>query len=104
MSKIFETAETFEIYGDAVDQEWIFKNRLRIEEETMDEMRRQGLIPVLDLSEGIKHEYNVETERFNYTLNIPGFRHPRAQDYLGIISAQALLINHDMTQVSVVEL
>lgn len=102
--KIVSEAEGYIVTGTADDNAWVYKNREFIEEYARDEMRNQGLIPVLDGVSNFSVSFDAETEKFSYEVTIPGYRHGKANEYVGILAQQALLISKDMEQVSVVEL
>lgn len=102
--KILSESVPYVVTGAAEDNAWVYKNREFIESYARDEMRSQGYIPVLDAATNFEVSFNAESEVFNYTVAIPGYKHDNAKDYIGIIAEQGLLVGQDMERVSVIEL
>jgi hypothetical protein len=102
--KILTEAVPYKVDGIAEDNAWVYKNRSFIESYAIDEMRNQGYIPVLDAVSEFQVSFDAETEKFNYTVSIPGYKHERASEFAGILANQALLVGMNMEKVSVIEL
>lgn len=102
--KILSESVPYVVKGVAQDNAWIYKNRDFIESYARDEMRQQGFIPVLDAIGNFEVSFDAESEQFNYTVSLSGYRHQDANKYMGIMAEQGLLLGEDMQKVSVVEL
>ena len=105
LQQILTKAEPYVFEGEALDNAWILKNRQMIEQYAIDEMRNDGYVPILDSSSGLEISFDQEREIFKYNLKIYGYKlGAEANNYMGILQDECLLVANDMQAVSIIEL
>lgn len=97
--------EIYEIQGKAMDNAWLAKNRILLEEHAIDEMRQHGLVPVMDISPGLTSSFNEEEEIFEFKITMYGYdMGEQASQYMGIILNDGLLISKDAKKVAICDI
>ena len=105
MQKVLDSVVDYTVPGTAIDHEWILRNQNSLEGYALEEMRKSGLIPVLDISPGLTYEYDAEKEVFNYVVTLKGIVTPdgRPTKAWGIMVGRGVLIGERGQTVSLVD-
>lgn len=99
VTKVQDGIELYEVVGTALDNAWLAKNRDMLEDHAVEDMRDNGLIPVLDISPGLSSCFLAEQEIFEFRIHIYGFKvgKEKSREYLGILINDGLIVNKDAT-------
>lgn len=104
LTKVLENLQDFVVDGEAVDHEWLIKNRNLLEDYAILEMRDQGWIPVLDMSPGLSFEYDESKEIFKYQVVIKGLKKVNGPvTELGILATKGIVIDSNNCWIPLVD-
>lgn len=106
MRKVASKAVPYVIHGEAKDHEWVIEHQEELHEYTLEEMRKDGYIPIIDMSPGMKWDYDHDREICIYSLKLMGYKvgQAKARQYYGAFVSQGIVLSKDFKKVSISEL
>lgn len=99
MAKVVHKIKEYEITGTVGDNGWLYANRELLESYIRDDMRTKDILPILDMPMKLSCSFNEDENVFEFTVKAAGCEVLNAQDYMGIIISDGVIVNNEAKKV-----